>query len=77
MPEAARAGVHQDPPPKHLVASALLDAVPPGGGGMAVFPGSHKLMFEQDPASLDTQATAQLHQPHPRDGAGGSTSRGR
>ena len=36
MEEAARAGAHQDPPPKHLVACALLESVPAGGGGMAV-----------------------------------------
>eukprot|EP01048_Picozoa_sp_COSAG05_P017098 COSAG05_NODE_2287_length_3273_cov_132.259609_2_plen_394_part_00 len=70
--EAARAGVHQDPPPKHLVVSALLEAVPRGGGGMAVFPGSHKLLFEQDRASLDMLATVDLHLPHQQDGAGGS-----
>jgi hypothetical protein len=73
MEEAARAGAHQDPPPKHLVACALLESVPAGGGGMAVFPGSHKLLFEHAPASVDPLATTQLRLPHPHDGAGGTT----
>jgi len=69
---AARAGAHLDFPPKHLVVSGLVDDVPPGGGGLALFPRSHKLLFERNAASVDIPATVDFFAPHPESGAGGS-----
>lgn len=75
MASAAKAGAHLDPPPKHLVVSGLLDNVPKGGGGLALFPGSHMLLYEQNPETLDLQRSVDLHRPHPVTGQGGSTLR--
>jgi hypothetical protein len=45
---AARAGAHVDPMPAHLIASALIADVAPDGGGMALFPGTHRALYDAD-----------------------------
>lgn len=75
MEDAAKAGAHLDAPPKHLVVCGLLDDVPSGGGALALFPGSHTLLYEHNPSTLDMQASVDLHHPHPESGHGGSTLR--
>lgn len=69
LADAARAGAHIDPEPVHLVASGYIDRVPQGGGGIALFPGSHRLLFEAEPASADLARYSVLHPPHPESGA--------
>ena len=69
MAESARNGAHLDPEPCHLVVSALVDEVPQGGGGLALFPGSHRLLYEAAPASADLARYSTLHPPHPETGA--------
>jgi hypothetical protein len=73
--DAAKADAHLDAPPKHLVVCGLLDDVPSGGGALALFPGSHTLLWEQNPSTLDLQASVDLFHPHPESGHGGSTMR--
>ena len=65
LADAARAGAHIDPEPVHLVASGYIDKVPQGGGGIALFPGSHRLLYEAEPDSVDLARYSILHPPHP------------
>ena len=65
---AARAGAHVDPEPMHLVVSGYLDRVPQGGGGLALFPTSHRLLYEAVPESADLARYSILHPPHPEHG---------
>ena len=69
LADAARAGAHIDPEPVHLVASAYVDKVPKGGGGIALFPGSHRLLYEAEPSSADLAHYSILYPPHPESGA--------
>ena len=69
LADAARAGAHIDPEPMHLVASGYIDKVPQGGGGTALFPGSHRLLYEAEPSSVDLARYSILHPPHPDSGA--------
>ena len=69
LADAARAGAHIDPEPVHLVASAYIDHVPQGGGGIALFPGSHRLLYQAEPDSADLARYSILHPPHPKSGA--------
>lgn len=69
LAEAARKGAHIDPQPMQMVASAYIDKVPEGGGGIALFPGSHRLLYEAEPSSADIGHYAVLHPPHPESGA--------
>ena len=69
LADAARAGAHIDPEPVHLVASAYVDKVPKDGGGIALFPGSHRLLYEAEPDSVDLARYSILHSPHPESGA--------
>ena len=69
MADAARAGAHIDPEPVHLVVSGYIDKVPQGGGGIALFPGSHRLLYEAEPSSADIARYSILHPPHPKSGA--------
>lgn len=67
--DVARASAHIDPEPVHLVVSGYIDKVPKGGGGIAVFPGSHRLLYEAVPKSADIAHYSILHPPHPESGA--------
>ena len=67
--EAARKGAHIDPEPMHMVVSGYIDNVPKGGGGISLFPGSHRLLFEAEPSSADIAHYTVLHPPHPESGA--------
>lgn len=67
--DAARAGAHIDPEPMHLVVSGYVDDVPEGGGGLALFPGSHRLLYEAVPESVDLAHYSILHPPHPEHGS--------
>ena len=69
MADAARAGAHIDPEPMHLVVSGYIDKVPQGGGGIALFSGSHCLLYEAEPDSVDLARYSILHPPHPESGA--------
>ena len=69
MADAARAGAHIDPEPVHLAVSGYIDKVPQGGGGIALFPGSHRLLYEAEPGSVDIARYSILHPPHPDSGA--------
>jgi len=69
LAEAARKGAHIDPEPMHMVVSGYIDNVPKGGGGIALFPGSHRMLFEAVPESADIACYSQLHPPHPKSGA--------
>lgn len=69
LADAARAGAHIDPEPMHMVASAYIDRVPEGGGGISLFPGSHRLLYEAEPSSADIACYTKLHPPHPEHGA--------
>jgi hypothetical protein len=69
LADAARAGAHIDPEPMHLVASGYVDKVPKDGGGIALFPGSHRLLYEAEPSSADLACYSILHSPHPESGA--------
>ena len=53
----------------HLVASAYVDQVPKGGGGIALFPGSHNLLYQAKPNSVDLARYSVLYMPHPQSGA--------
>lgn len=65
----ARAGAHIDPEPMHMVVSGYIDKVPKDGGGIALFPGSHRLLYEAEPSSADIASYTVLHPPHPDSGA--------
>ena len=69
MADAARIGAHIDPEPMHLVVSGYIDRVPKGGGGIALFPGSHRLLYSAKPDSADIARYTILHPPHPDSGA--------
>jgi ectoine hydroxylase-related dioxygenase (phytanoyl-CoA dioxygenase family) len=69
LADAARAGAHIDPEPMHMVATAYVDKVPKDGGGIALFPGSHRLLYEAEPDSVDLACYSILHSPHPESGA--------
>eukprot|EP01051_Picozoa_sp_SAG22_P016006 SAG22_NODE_2181_length_2877_cov_2.137509_1_plen_201_part_00 len=69
MAEAARKGAHMDPEPAHFVVGGYVDDVPQNGGGLAVFPRSHRLLHAADPASADLARYSALHPPHPATGA--------
>lgn len=69
MADAARAGAHIDPEPVQLIASGYIDRVPKGGGGIALFPGSHRLLAEAVPEAADQGSYSILHPPHPQTGA--------
>lgn len=69
MADAARAGAHIDPEPMHLVVSGYVDDVPKSGGGLALFPGSHRLLYEAAPESADLAHYSTLHPPHPDHGS--------
>jgi len=69
LADAARAGAHLDPEPMHLVVSAYVDTVPKGGGGIALFPGSHRLLYEAVPESADRGRYSIMHPPHQESGA--------
>ena len=69
LADAARAGAHIDPEPMHFVVSGYIDTVPKGGGGIALFPGSHRLLYEAVPESADLGRYSILHPPHPESGA--------
>jgi hypothetical protein len=66
---AARRGAHIDPEPVHLVVSGYIDKVPKDGGGIAVFPGSHRLLYEAEPGSVDIARYSVLHPPDSDSGA--------
>ena len=66
---AALVGAHIDPEPVHLVVSGYIDDVPKNGGGIAVFPGSHRLLYEANPESVDIACYSILHPPHLENGA--------
>ncbi len=73
---AARASAHNDPIPSHLVASALVDDLAPGGGGLALFPRTHTALWEADAQGKllgDIARSFQLNVPDPNSGAGGWT----
>ena len=55
-------GAHIDPEAMHFVTAAYLDDVPPGGGGITLYPGSHRLLYEAVPESADL-ALLHLHLP--------------
>ena len=63
MAAAARQGAHIDPEPMHCVVSGYIDDVPKGGGGLALFPGSHRLLYNAEPASADLARYSTLHPP--------------
>ena len=67
--EAALGGAHMDPEPVHLVVSGYIDTVPQNGGGIALFPGSHRLLYEADTESADIARYSIFHPPHPESGA--------
>jgi hypothetical protein len=67
--DAARAGAHIDPEPMHFVVSGYIDTTPPGGGGTALFPGSHRWLYEAAPESADQGSYSVMHPPHPESGA--------
>ena len=67
--QSALAGAHIDPEPVHLVVSGYIDRVPEDGGGIAVFPESHRLLYEADPQSADIACHSILHPPHTETGA--------
>ena len=69
LADAARAGAHIDPEPMHMVVSGYIDNVPKGGGGITLFPGSHRLLYEAEPSSADIASYTVLHPPHPVSGA--------
>ena len=69
LADVARVGAHIDPESMHLVASAYVDKVPKDGGGIALFPGSHCLLYEAEPDSVDLARYSILHSPHPESGA--------
>ena len=69
LADAARASAHIDPEPMHMVVSGYVDKVPQGGGGIALFPGSHRLLYEAEPDSADLARYSILHPPHPESGA--------
>lgn len=69
LADAARAGAHIDPEPMHMVVSGYIDNVPKGGGGTALFPGSHRLLYEAEPSSADIASYTVLYPPHPESGA--------
>lgn len=69
MADAARAGAHIDPEPAHLMVSGYVDAVPESGGGLALFPGSHRMLYDAAPESADLARYSILHPPHPEHGA--------
>ena len=69
LADAARAGAHIDPEPMHLVASAYVDQVPKGGGGIALFPSSHNLLYQAEPNSVDLARYSVLYTPHLQSGA--------
>ena len=69
MAAAARAGAHIDPEPVHVVVSGYIDKVPQDGGGIALFPGSHRLLYEAEQGSADIAHYSILHPPHPDSGA--------
>ena len=50
-------------------ADGALDKVLQGGGGIARFPGSHRLLYEAEPDSVDLARYSILHPPHPQSGA--------
>jgi ectoine hydroxylase-related dioxygenase (phytanoyl-CoA dioxygenase family) len=52
----------------HLVVGGYIDRVPKGGGGIALFPGSHRLLYEAEPSSADIAYYTALHPPHPDSG---------
>ena len=66
---AALVGAHIDPEPVHLVVSGYIADVPKNGGGIAVFPGSHRLLYEANPESVDIACYSILHPPHLENGA--------
>lgn len=68
LADAARAGAHIDPEPMHMVVSGYIDTVPKNGGGITLFPGSHRLLFEAEPSSADIACYTVLHPPHPDSG---------
>ena len=53
----------------HLVVSGYIEKVPQGGGGIALFPGSHRLLYEAEPGSSDIARYSILHPPHPHNSA--------
>jgi hypothetical protein len=69
LADAARAGAHIDPESMHVVASGYIDKVPKDGGGIALFPESHRLLYEAEPTSADIACYTKLHPPHPESGA--------
>ena len=68
LADAARKGAHIDPEPMHMVVSGYIDMVPKSGGGIALFPGSHRLLYEAEPSSADIACYTALHPPHPDSG---------
>lgn len=68
MADAARENAHIDPEPMHLVVSGYIDTVPKGGGGIALFPGSHRLLYEAAAESADQGRYSILHPPDPKTG---------
>ena len=66
---SARAGAHIDPEPVQVVVSGYIDKVPKDGGGISLFPGSHRLLYEAEPSSADIACYSILHPPHPDSGA--------
>ncbi len=42
--------------------------VPKDGGGITLFPGSHRLLYEAEPGSADIARYSKLHPPHPNSG---------
>ena len=53
----------------HLVAIGYVDKVLKDGGGIALFPGSHRLLYKAEPDSVDLARYSILHSPHPDSGA--------
>ena len=69
LADSARAGAHIDPEPMQVVVSGYIEDVPQGGGGIALFPGSHRVLYEAEPSSADIAHYSVLHPPHPESGA--------
>lgn len=46
-------GAHVDPQPSHMVVACYIDEVPDGGGGLCIFPRSHREFYRRDTAFAD------------------------
>lgn len=60
VPLREQHGHHVDPQPCHLIVTAHIDALPPGGGGTIIWPGSHTLLHRQNPVFANLMAATQF-----------------